>query len=149
MAKLTKIRNRHTQIVYTGKFHMFFRNFFFGRFQDLARRVIPYHRILWFLIASPAFTHCQLINATDTRLLWRIESPRKCENKNCPIREDFHLLVEQDQSCKIAYPSGDIFFTTIFFTSKFMLFLHQCFLHQFFLHQILKFRKIFFGKKLM
>ena len=40
--------------------------------------------------------YCQLLNATDTRLLWLIRSPRKCENRNCPIREGFYILVEQD-----------------------------------------------------
>ena len=63
--------------------------------KEIASCCLPYHMV------TPKYytgfeSYCQLINATDTRLLWKIESPRKCKNRNCPIREGFQLLVEQD-----------------------------------------------------
>jgi len=55
---------------------------------------LPYHMVE--NNGSPFNIYCQLMNATDTKLLWLIRSPRKCENRNCPIQEGFYLLVEQD-----------------------------------------------------
>ena len=53
--------------------------------EEIASCCLPYHMVGEFII-----------NATETRLLWLIPSPRRCQNRNCPIREGFHLLVEQD-----------------------------------------------------
>jgi len=63
--------------------------------EEIASCCLPYHMV-GRNSEFRQYPYCQVINATDTRLLWLIESPRKCENRNCPIREGFHLLVEQD-----------------------------------------------------
>jgi len=56
--------------------------------EEIASCCLPYH--------MAGHDDCQLIHATDTRFLWRIIFPQKCENRNCPIRDGFELFVEQD-----------------------------------------------------
>jgi len=74
--------------------------------EEIASCCLPYHMVgnrscyeALFNSQWSWYPYCQLLNATDTRLLWLIVRPEKCKNQNCPIQNcayDFDLLVEQD-----------------------------------------------------
>jgi len=58
---------------------------------EIASRCLPYH-----IGEYPHYPYCELVNATDTRLLWRIRwgYAGTCEDRNCTVR--FNSFIEQD-----------------------------------------------------
>ena len=74
--------------------------------EEIASCCLPYHMVVdteYRHRYNSSYRNCRLMNATDTRLLWSITMPEKCENRNCPIwpgsgllRVKGYVLVKQD-----------------------------------------------------